>query len=132
MLFLPQILHATQPYRQCCFALFITHIISFFICFVVLTLHFFVVIDPFFAGLDCGSSDVARMQGVLARVRGPFTPTQWMELEHQALIYKHIVANAPVPAGLLLPIRRSLHPPVFPHFSSGGILGSSSCKLLCH
>lgn len=61
-------------------------------------------------GLDCGSSDVARMQGVLARVRGPFTPTQWMELEHQALIYKHIVANAPVPAGLLLPIRRSLHP----------------------
>jgi hypothetical protein len=77
-------------------------------------------------GLDCGSSDVARMQGVLARVRGPFTPTQWMELEHQALIYKHIVANAPVPAGLLLPIRRSLHPPVFPHFSSGGILGSSS------
>ncbi|KAG8093269.1 hypothetical protein GUJ93_ZPchr0012g20495 [Zizania palustris] len=66
------------------------------------------------------------MQGFLARVRGPFTPTQWMELEHQALIYKHIVANAPVPAGLLLPIRRSLHPHVFPHFSSGGILGSSS------
>ncbi|KAG8093268.1 hypothetical protein GUJ93_ZPchr0012g20495 [Zizania palustris] len=60
------------------------------------------------------------MQGFLARVRGPFTPTQWMELEHQALIYKHIVANAPVPAGLLLPIRRSLHPHVFPHFSSVG------------
>ncbi|KAG8048684.1 hypothetical protein GUJ93_ZPchr0009g1044 [Zizania palustris] len=47
------------------------------------------------AGLDCGSSDVSSMQGFLARVRGPFTPTQWMELEHQALIYKHIVANAP-------------------------------------
>lgn len=78
------------------------------------------------AGLDCGSSDVTSMQGVLARVRGPFTPTQWMELEHQALIYKHIVVNAPVPAGLLLPIRRSLHAPVFPHFSSGGTLGSSS------
>uniref|UniRef100_A0A0D9XZD0 Growth-regulating factor n=1 Tax=Leersia perrieri TaxID=77586 RepID=A0A0D9XZD0_9ORYZ len=78
------------------------------------------------AGLERGSSDVTSMQGVLARVRGPFTPTQWMELEHQALIYKHIVANAPVPAGLLLPIRRSLHPPVFSHFSSGGILGSSS------
>ncbi|XP_015698579.1 growth-regulating factor 7-like [Oryza brachyantha] len=78
------------------------------------------------AGLNCGSSDVTSMQEVLARVRGPFTPTQWMELEHQALIYKHIVVNAPVPAGLLLPIRRSLHPPVLPHFSSGGILGSSS------
>ncbi|KAF0889968.1 hypothetical protein E2562_034424 [Oryza meyeriana var. granulata] len=77
------------------------------------------------AGLD-GSSDVTSMQGVLARVKGPFTPTQWMELEHQALIYKHILANAPVPSGLLLPIRRSLHPPVFSHFSSGGILGSSS------
>ncbi|KAL5206336.1 hypothetical protein ABZP36_034545 [Zizania latifolia] len=78
------------------------------------------------AGLDCGSSDVTSMQGFLARVRGPFTPTQWMELEHQALIYKHIVANALVPAGLLLPIRRSLHPHVFPHFSSSGILCSSS------
>ncbi|KAG8090002.1 hypothetical protein GUJ93_ZPchr0011g27718 [Zizania palustris] len=50
------------------------------------------------------------MQGVLARVRGPFTPTQWMELEHQALIYKHIAANVSVPSSLLLPIRRSLHP----------------------
>jgi hypothetical protein len=50
------------------------------------------------------------MQVFFARVRGPFTPTQWMELEHQALIYKHIAANAPVPSSLLLPIRRSMHP----------------------
>ncbi|KAL5204186.1 hypothetical protein ABZP36_009057 [Zizania latifolia] len=57
-------------------------------------------------GLSSGGS----MQGVLARVRGPFTPTQWMELEHQALIYKHIAANVSVPSSLLLPIRRSLHP----------------------
>ncbi|WVZ51255.1 hypothetical protein U9M48_002415 [Paspalum notatum var. saurae] len=58
------------------------------------------------------------MQGLLSRVRGPFTPTQWMELEHQALIYKHLAVNAPVPSSLLLPIRRSLNP--------GSSLGSSS------
>ncbi|KAG5001424.1 hypothetical protein JHK87_022496 [Glycine soja] len=33
------------------------------------------------------------MHGALASVRGPFTPSQWMELEHQALIYKYITAN---------------------------------------
>ncbi|KAF0907412.1 hypothetical protein E2562_017353 [Oryza meyeriana var. granulata] len=66
-------------------------------------------------GLISGGS----MQGVLARVRGPFTPTQWMELEHQALIYKHIAANVSVPSSLLLPIRRSLHP--------WGTFCSSSC-----
>lgn len=62
--------------------------------------------------LSFSSNDAAgaSMQGVLARVRGPFTPTQWMELEHQALIYKHIAANAPVPSSLLLPIKRSLNP----------------------
>ncbi|XP_062181929.1 growth-regulating factor 8-like [Phragmites australis] len=58
-------------------------------------------------GLSSGASS---MQGVLARVRGPFTPTQWMELEHQALIYKHFAVNAPVPSSLLLPIRRSIYP----------------------
>ncbi|TVU00189.1 hypothetical protein EJB05_27239, partial [Eragrostis curvula] len=56
------------------------------------------------------SSGASNMQGVLSRVRGPFTPTQWMELEHQALIYKYFVANAPVPSSLLLPIKRSLNP----------------------
>lgn len=66
-------------------------------------------------GLCSGAS---KMQGVLSRVRRPFTPTQWMELEHQALIYKHFAVNAPVPSSLLLPIKRSLNP-----WSS---LGSSS------
>ncbi|CAM0873663.1 unnamed protein product [Alopecurus aequalis] len=70
------------------------------------------------AGL--GLSSGASMQGFLARVRGPFTPTQWMELEHQALIYKHIAANAPVPSSLLLPIRRSIHPWGWAPFRSGG------------
>ncbi|KAK3120318.1 hypothetical protein QOZ80_9AG0685680 [Eleusine coracana subsp. coracana] len=50
------------------------------------------------------------MQGVLSRVRGPFTLTQWMELERQALIYKHFAANVPVPSSLLVPITRSLNP----------------------
>lgn len=39
---------------------------------------------------------------------GPFTPSQWMELEHQALIYKYITANVAVPHHLLLPIRKAL------------------------
>ncbi|CAA6653478.1 unnamed protein product [Spirodela intermedia] len=47
------------------------------------------------------------MHGVLAGVSGPFTPSQWLELEHQALIYKYLDANMPVPANLLVPIRKS-------------------------
>uniref|UniRef100_A0A0D9WN20 Growth-regulating factor n=1 Tax=Leersia perrieri TaxID=77586 RepID=A0A0D9WN20_9ORYZ len=34
-----------------------------------------------------------------------FTATQWQELEHQALIYKYMVAGAPVPPDLLLHLR---------------------------
>nr|GEX75942.1 growth-regulating factor 6-like isoform X1 [Tanacetum cinerariifolium] len=48
------------------------------------------------------------MRGVIAGVRGPFTPSQWMELEHQALIYKYITVNAPIPSNLLIPIRKAL------------------------
>ena len=36
----------------------------------------------------------------------PFTAAQYEELEHQALIYKYLVAGVPVPQDLLLPIRR--------------------------
>lgn len=56
--------------------------------------------------------------GAMSRIRGPFTPSQWMELEHQALIYKYIVANAPVPTTLLIPIRRSLAPAALSPFAS--------------
>ncbi|XP_073296346.1 growth-regulating factor 1-like [Primulina huaijiensis] len=49
------------------------------------------------------------MRAPFARLKGPFTPSQWMELEHQALIYKHIVANVPVPSYLLVPIKKSLY-----------------------
>ncbi|EPS59351.1 hypothetical protein M569_15457, partial [Genlisea aurea] len=37
----------------------------------------------------------------------PFTAGQWQELEHQAMIYKYLVAGVPVPADLVLPIKRS-------------------------
>ncbi|KAD4178546.1 hypothetical protein R6Q59_022144 [Mikania micrantha] len=40
--------------------------------------------------------------------RPPFTAVQWQELEHQALIYKYLVAGVPVPYDLVVPIRRSL------------------------
>ncbi|CAN1815319.1 Growth-regulating factor 1 [Linum perenne] len=43
-------------------------------------------------------------------VGGAFTPSQWMELEHQALIYKYLTANAAVPSNLLNPIKKSLYP----------------------
>lgn len=39
--------------------------------------------------------------------RPPFTAVQWQELEHQAMIYKYLVAGLPVPPDLVVPIRRS-------------------------
>ncbi|KAL1546865.1 growth-regulating factor 6-like isoform X2 [Salvia divinorum] len=51
------------------------------------------------SGYECTSMHV---------VRGPFTTSQWMELEHQALIYKYITANVPIPSYLLNPIRKAL------------------------
>ena len=38
----------------------------------------------------------------------PFTAAQHEELQHQALIYKHLVAGVPVPPELVLPIRRGI------------------------
>eukprot|EP01018_Ginkgo_biloba_P007596 Gb_26136 [translate_table: standard] len=40
--------------------------------------------------------------------RPPFTPSQWQELEHQALIFKYMMAGIPVPPDLVVPIRKSL------------------------
>lgn len=64
------------------------------------------------------------MQGAMARVRGPFTPSQWIELEHQALIYKYLAANSPIPHSLLIPIRRSLASSPYPP----SYFGTSTCK----
>ncbi|KAG4382485.1 hypothetical protein JHK82_039240 [Glycine max] len=71
------------------------------------------------------SSGSISMHGALAGVRGPFTPSQWMELEHQALIYKYITANMPVPTHLLIPIRKALDSVGFCNFSTG-LLRSNS------
>lgn len=59
------------------------------------------------------------MHGPFTRIRGPFTPAQWIELEHQAMIYKYLIANIPVPANLLVPIRKALTSSGFPGFSLG-------------
>ncbi|GFQ03301.1 growth-regulating factor 1 [Phtheirospermum japonicum] len=56
-----------------------------------------------------GGGPSGGIRGPFARLKGPFTPSQWMELEHQALIYKHIMANVPVPSNLLVPLKRSLY-----------------------
>ncbi|CAH2076175.1 unnamed protein product [Thlaspi arvense] len=50
------------------------------------------------------------MQGNFSGVKGPFTLTQWAELEQQALIYKYITANVPVPSSLLISIKKSFYP----------------------
>lgn len=60
-----------------------------------------------YGGLQTG------MHMPVSRYKGPFTPSQWMELEHQALIYKHFVANVPVPSHLLNPLRKSINTLLF-------------------
>ncbi|CAL0332066.1 unnamed protein product [Lupinus luteus] len=49
----------------------------------------------------------------------PFTVSQWQELEHQALIYKYMMAGLPVPPDLVIPILKSFHsismPQTFSH-----------------
>ncbi|KAL3635806.1 hypothetical protein CASFOL_020353 [Castilleja foliolosa] len=39
--------------------------------------------------------------------KAPFTAVQWQELEHQAMIYKYLVAGLAIPPDLVMPIRRS-------------------------
>ncbi|KAF3960964.1 hypothetical protein CMV_014369 [Castanea mollissima] len=72
-----------------------------------------------FNGYSSGSLNGTGMHGALAGARGPFTPSQWMELEHQALIYKYLTANMPVPSNLLIPIRKALDSAGFTSFPGG-------------
>lgn len=55
------------------------------------------------------------------RNRSPFTPTQWQELEHHALIYKYMVSGVPIPPELIYSVKRSLESSLasrlFPHQS---------------
>ena len=80
------------------------------------------------SGYGSGSLN-ASMHGPFTGVRGPFTPSQWIELEHQALIYKYITANVPVPSNLLIPLKKSLYSYGLTS-SSAGSLPPNSCKFL--
>ncbi|RLN42667.1 growth-regulating factor 9-like [Panicum miliaceum] len=57
------------------------------------------------SGLDLGRPNEQAF--LLSRTKRPFTPSQWMELEHQALIYKYLHAKAPIPSSLLISISKS-------------------------
>lgn len=61
-----------------------------------------------------------------ARNRSPFTPTQWQELEQQALVFKYMVTGTPIPPDLIFSIKRSLDtsvtPRLFPHHPSKSFL----------
>ncbi|XWS45111.1 hypothetical protein CRYUN_Cryun15aG0108500 [Craigia yunnanensis] len=72
------------------------------------------------AGYGSGSLN-ASIHGPFTGVRGPFTPSQWIELEHQALIYKYITANVPVPSNLLIPLKKSLYPYGLTSSSAGSL-----------
>ncbi|CAH2056701.1 unnamed protein product [Thlaspi arvense] len=86
-----------------------------------------VVIDHL--GYTSGGLNSASLHGALTGMRGPFTPSQWMELEHQALIYKYINANIPIPSNLLFPIRKALDSAGFSAFSAA-TLRPSTCEFL--
>ncbi|KAF7090532.1 hypothetical protein CFC21_093267 [Triticum aestivum] len=65
--------------------------------------------SPFSAGGgNGGMGEEARMDGRWMARPVPFTAAQYEELEHQALIYKYLVAGVPVPPDLVLPIRRGI------------------------
>ncbi|GKV20026.1 hypothetical protein SLEP1_g30206 [Rubroshorea leprosula] len=70
-------------------------------------------------GYNNGGLNAANMHGLVAGARGPFTPSQWIELEHQAMIYKFLDSNMPVPSQLLLPIRKAFDSAGFSGFSGG-------------
>ncbi|CAK7347387.1 unnamed protein product [Dovyalis caffra] len=87
------------------------------------TLPYFHLTSPVYnrnAGYNSGIFNAASMHGVLTdSTRWPFTQSQWMELEHQALIYKYINANVPIPSNLLIPIRKALDSSGYSSFSGG-------------
>ena len=58
-------------------------------------------------GEDGSRTVAATASGMMGMNRSPFTVLQWQELEHQALIFKYMMAGLPVPPDLVLPIQRS-------------------------
>ncbi|GAV67517.1 WRC domain-containing protein/QLQ domain-containing protein [Cephalotus follicularis] len=86
------------------------------------TLPYFYLTSPAYnrnTGYNTGSYNGASTHGVSTGARGPFTLSQWKELENQALIYKYITANVPIPSGLLIPIRKALDSAGVSSFSGG-------------
>lgn len=66
--------------------------------------------------------------------RAPFTAVQWQELEHQAMIYKYLMAGLPVPPDLVLPIRRSfdaISARFFHHPSCNNLAGCLLSPCVC-
>ncbi|KAK6911862.1 WRC domain [Dillenia turbinata] len=51
---------------------------------------------------------IIRMMMMSARNKSPFTPSQWQELEHQALILKYIMSGMPVPPDLIFNLKTNL------------------------
>ncbi|XVE62329.1 hypothetical protein DITRI_Ditri06bG0109200 [Diplodiscus trichospermus] len=58
-------------------------------------------------GAGSGVGGMATGGGMMAMRSSPFTVSQWQELEHQALIFKYMMAGLPVPPDLVLPIQKS-------------------------
>ncbi|KAH1048231.1 hypothetical protein J1N35_039015 [Gossypium stocksii] len=60
---------------------------------------------------------------ISARNKYLFTPNQWQELEHQALIFKYMVSGVPIPPQLLYSVKTSfdssLASHLFPHQTTG-------------
>lgn len=85
-----------------------------------------------FAGLPLSmgraeTMNSAGMHAILAGTRSPFTPSQWQELEQQALIFKYMMAGVPVPPDLLIPLRRNIN--IFSSLPVAGSTLRSNCKL---
>ncbi|KAL9238022.1 hypothetical protein vseg_012502 [Gypsophila vaccaria] len=76
------------------------------------------------AGNSNSGGNTTRMC-ILNGVKWPFTTTQWLELEQQALIYKYIIANQPIPPTLLFPIIRAFESAAFCSFP-GALLRPNS------
>ncbi|KAK9026051.1 hypothetical protein V6N11_038899 [Hibiscus sabdariffa] len=58
--------------------------------------------------------------------RGPLTPSQLTELQHQALIYKYITSIVAVPSNLIIPLKKSLCPYGFTSSSAASFPPNSS------
>lgn len=68
---------------------------------------------------EAGIEDMCVFMCVAVRMAAslgfPFTSAQWRELERQAMIYKYMMASAPIPPELLIPTCRNTSDPAASH-----------------